>query len=312
MSAPSAIVFAYHDIGVRGVKVVLDAGIDVGLVVTHADDPRETIWFASVAEVARERGVRCVCPEDANEPAFVEECRSLAPDFLFSFYYRLMLKPSLLETARRGAYNMHGSLLPKYRGRAPVNWAVLHGERETGATLHLMDAKPDHGAIVDQCAVPILRNDTAREVFDKVTTAAEIVLHRSLPLLVAGTARLTPQDFSQSAYFGGRKPEDGRMPPAAGAAQLHNLIRAVAPPYPGAFFEAAGHRMIVERTLWAEDQGLTRPANKFSVEARGGALWIMAADGIALRILALRVDGQPCDAHRFVEIFGTAPLLPTE
>ncbi|MEO7007775.1 MAG: formyltransferase, partial [Caldimonas sp.] len=211
-SAASAVVFAYHDIGVRGLKVLLDAGVDVRMVVTHADDPREKIWFASVAELAHERHLRCIRSDSVDADALIETCRAIAPDFLFSFYYRHMLKPALLAVARRGAFNMHGSLLPKYRGRAPVNWAILHGESETGATLHVMDAKPDHGAIVDQCAVPILRNDTAREVFDKVTTAAEIVLHRSLPSLIDGTARLRPQDLVRGSYFGGRTPEDGRLP----------------------------------------------------------------------------------------------------
>ena len=106
---------------------------------------------------------------------------------------------------------MHGSLLPKYRGRAPVNWAVLHGERETGATLHYMTGKPDAGDIVAQQAVPILPDDTAREVFDKVTVAAEIVLDRALPALIAGTAPRRPNRLAQGSYFGGRQPEDGAI-----------------------------------------------------------------------------------------------------
>ena len=104
---------------------------------------------------------------------------------------------------------MHGSLLPRYRGRAPVNWAVLHGERETGATLHYMTEKPDAGDIVAQSAVPILPDDTAREVFDKVTVAAEIALDGVLPALIAGTAPRVPQDLAAGVYFGGRRPEDG-------------------------------------------------------------------------------------------------------
>ena len=170
--AARAVVFAYHDVGVRSLSVLLAQGVDVALVVTHRDDPRETIWFASVERLAREHGLETITPEAAELPALQARLASLAPDFLFSFYYRHMLPAPILDAARRGAYNVHGSLLPKYRGRVPVNWAILHGERETGATLHEMVDKPDAGRIVDQMAVPILPDDVALDVFRKVTVAA--------------------------------------------------------------------------------------------------------------------------------------------
>ena len=145
-----AVVFAYHDVGVRCLGVLLEAGIDVALVVSHRDDPGENIFFGSVANLAANRGIECVFPDDPNVPEIVDKVRSVGADLLFSFYYRRMLSPQLLACAKRGAFNMHGSLLPRYRGRAPVNWAVLQGERETGATLHEMVVKPDAGRIVDQ------------------------------------------------------------------------------------------------------------------------------------------------------------------
>ena len=179
--------------------------------VTHRDDPGEGAWFASVERLARERDMDVVTPDDALSPELAARVAALRPDFIFSFYYRRMLPGALLRTAGRGAYNMHGSLLPKYRGRAPVNWAVLRGERETGATLHEMVAKPDAGRIVDRMAVPILPDDLAIDVMRKVTVAAEVVLDRALPGLVDGTARLAAQDLAQGGYFGARRPEDGRI-----------------------------------------------------------------------------------------------------
>jgi methionyl-tRNA formyltransferase len=173
----------------------------------------------------------------------------LQPDFLFSFYYRLMLKRPCLRCQSKGAWNMHGSLLPRYRGRVPVNWAIIHGERETGATLHGMVEKPDAGGIVAQQAVPILPDDTAFEVFNKVTLAAEIALDRILPELLAGRARPTAQDLAAGSYFGGRKAEDGRIDWFRPAVEVHNLIRAVAPPYPGAFCDTAKGRLKVLRSL---------------------------------------------------------------
>lgn len=311
---PSAVVFAYHNVGVRCLKVLLDGGVDVRLVVTHADNPAEAIWFDSVAALAAEAGVHCITPIDANADEIVAECRRAAPDFLFSFYYRQMLKGPLLAVPARGAYNMHGSLLPRYRGRAPVNWAVLHGERETGASLHVMDIKPDHGALVDQCAVPILPDDTAREVFDKVTLAAEIVMARSLPRLIAGTAAHTPQDLSLGSYFGGRNAEDGRIGAQLGGRQIHDLVRAVAPPeYPGAFFDSRAGRVLIARTRVVASAGASEPPHPKSLAlfARDGTLWLRAADGVLLRILGCSIAGEPIEAAGFEARFGSAPLTPS-
>lgn len=221
-----------------------------------------------------------------------------------------MLKAELLSLPKQGAFNMHGSLLPRYRGRAPVNWAVLHGERQTGATLHVMHAKPDAGPIVDQCAVPILLEDTARQVFDKVTLAAEIVLARSVPRLMDGTATFTPQVAIPGQYFGGRKPEDGRMPSTATALQLHNLVRAVAPPdYPGAFFDSAHGRVVIGRTR-PLPHTLATPSPTFCLRVHANCLCLQAADGHCLDVLRATVDGHPLDVTTFAQRFGAEPLRP--
>ena len=192
-----AVVFGYHDVGVRCLKALLARRVDVALVVTHDDRPGEEIWFDSMRRTAEDYRIPVIAPDDPNTPEVLDRVREARPDFLFSFYYRSMLGAPLLAVPARGAYNMHGSLLPKYRGRVPVNWAIIEGETETGATLHVMNEKPDNGAIVDQFAVPILPDDTAREVFDKVCVAAELVLWRCLPALLDAGARLVPQDLSR-------------------------------------------------------------------------------------------------------------------
>ena len=143
---------------------------------------------------------------------------------------------------------MHGSLLPKYRGRAPVNWAILHGETETGATLHIMEEKPDAGDIVGQSAVIIGSDETATEVFAKVSEAAVNVIHEAIPALLQGNVPRKPNDLQKGSYFGGRKPADGQIHWNQTAKQVHDLVRAVAPPYPGAFTDHNGKTMIVART----------------------------------------------------------------
>ena len=293
----TAVVFAYHNVGVRCLAVLLAQGIRVALVVTHRDRASENIWFDSVEELARARALPVITPEDANDPAVVAQIRALAPDFLFSFYYRSMLAPELLAVPGRGAYNMHGSLLPKYRGRVPVNWAVIMGERETGATLHQMVAKPDAGGIVDQAAVPIGPDDTAAEVFAKVTAAAERVLARALPALVAGSARMTPQDLRLGSYFGGRKPEDGRIDWAKSALEVHNLVRGVAPPYPGAFTHLGGVTLRILRTRLEPNRRPRSGAPGLYFEA--GAFFADCGDGGVLRVLELDAGGRPPDPAAF-------------
>jgi len=279
----SAAVFAYHDVGVRCLQVLLDAGIEVKLVVTHADDPGERVWFESVERLARGRGLQVRVDPAPDE--LERSLRAAAPDFIFSFYYRRMLAPALLALATRGAYNMHGSLLPKHRGRAPVNWAILLGDTETGATLHEMVAKPDAGRIVDQEAVPIGPDDLAIDVFRRVTGAAAAVLRRSLPRLVAGTADLRAQDLSRGSYHGGRRPEDGRIDWSKSAAEIHNLVRAVAPPYPGAFSEENGRRRMILRTRI--EPGRRAQPGRLGPYREDGAWFADCGDNRVLRLLQI-------------------------
>ena len=291
-----AVVFAYHNVGVRCLRTLLDQGVDVALVLTHEDSPTETIWYDSVAQVCADHGIEAITVDDPNAADVVERIRTLAPDFVFSFYYRKMLGAALLSTPKRGALNMHGSLLPKYRGRVPVNWAVLHGETETGASLHYMEIEPDAGDLVAQTTVPILRDDTAFEVFQKVTVAAELTLARALPQLIAGTAPSVPLDLKSGSYFSGRKPEDGRINWQQSAREVNNLVRAVAPPYPGAFCDNFGMRVVIAR---ARIVAPTVPlaGNAGSIAHAGGGPGILCGDGKLLEPLAIIVNEQTLNAE---------------
>jgi len=293
-----AVVFAYHNVGVRCLQVLLSQGVEVALVLTHEDSTSENIWFGSVSKLCGEKRIPCITPEDANAPEVVEKIAALQPDFLFSFYYRNMLKAPLLSTPRLGAYNLHGSLLPKYRGRVPINWAVLHGETQTGATLHQMNVKPDNGPLVDQEAVPILPDDSAHDVFCKVVVAAEVCLLRALPKLIAGTAELKQQDLSLGGYFGGRKAEDGRIQWDQPAQKIHNLVRAVSKPYPGAFADIGQGRLIVWRTQLIDKKQIV-----LSELPLGSLFWLehqivyVATDGALLELLEAEFDGVALDVR---------------
>ena len=282
-----AVVFAYHNVGVRCLKVLLAGGVDVALVVTHQDSASENIWFESVQSLCEAEGIPFITPDDAGSPDFLAQVAAVRPDLMFSFYYRHMLPQAVLDLAP--AYNMHGSLLPAYRGRAPVNWAVLHGERETGASLHEMTAKPDAGAIVARQMVPILPDDTAFEVFGKVTVAAELALYHVLPALLDGSAPRMPNELARGAYFGGRKPEDGRIDWSKPARQVYNLHRAVAPPYPGAFTDVGPRRYVIERARLLAGPAPAGAAPGLAVV--DDAIVGICGDGRALAIHSLLADG---------------------
>lgn len=296
-----AVVFAYHNVGCRCLSVLMAHGVDVALVVTHRDNPKETIWFDSVSELAALHGIPVITPDGPNTPEVIAQIRALQPDFLFSFYYREMLRRGLLDIPKRGALNMHGSLLPKYRGRVPVNWAIIHGETETGATLHYMTEKPDNGDIVAQQAVPILPDDTALQVFQKVTVAAEIALHGVLPALLAGTAPRVKQDLSKGAYFGGRKAEDGVIDWSQSAQAIHNLVRAVAPPYPGATTQLMGKPMRILQTLVT---GCTVSDENPAFYVKDGKAYAICGQGV-LRVVRFELDGVEMSAAEFAAKHGT-------
>jgi methionyl-tRNA formyltransferase len=249
-----AVVFAYHNMGVVGLTALARHGFELAQVYSHHDDPGEQIWFQSVEGWCNERGVPVSCVEDVNRPEEVERIRGLRPDVIFSFYYRRMLKPALLEVPPAGCLNLHGSMLPRYRGRAPVNWALVKGETETGVTLHYMLAKPDAGDIVGQQAVPIAFDDTAVKLFKKMETAAAELLDRLLPLIKAGQAPHLPNRIEQGSYFGGRKPEDGHIDWNGEAIAAYNLIRAVTKPYPGAFGLLDGEKILIWWARPTDDQ----------------------------------------------------------
>ena len=276
------VVLAYHNIGRTGIEALLANGFDISAVFTHQDNPNENIWFGSVAELASEHGIPVFAPESINHPVWINRIRAMAPDFIFSFYYREMVGKEILEIPRFGCINLHGSLLPKYRGRVPINWAIINGEKETGVTLHYMTEKADAGDIIDQQKIAISDDDTARSLFDKADAAAFEMLNRALPLLRDHKAGRTPQDESCATKFGGRKPADGEIDWKKSAVEVRNLIRAVTQPYPGAFSFIGDRKCF----FWSADvveadrkaaPGTVLSAAPFTIACGEGALKIRTA-----------------------------------
>jgi methionyl-tRNA formyltransferase len=291
------IFMGYHNLGYACLEVLAaqcrSFGDEIVAVVTHADDPGENIWFASVRQLAFARYLPLYQPANPNDPAFVAAMAKLEPDLLFSCYYRSMLKKPLLELPRLGAFNMHGSLLPRYRGRCPVNWVLIHGETETGVTLHYMEEKADRGDIVGQRRVPIDPEDTALTLFAKMTAAAGELLWQIYPLLRSGRAPRQPQDQGQASYFGGRRPADGLIDWQKSALRVYNLMRAVTHPYPGAFTFFQGRKLFIwgGEPLAAPQTGAGVPGQVLG-SLPGEGLLVATGDGHFL-ITQAQWEGEP-------------------
>jgi UDP-4-amino-4-deoxy-L-arabinose formyltransferase/UDP-glucuronic acid dehydrogenase (UDP-4-keto-hexauronic acid decarboxylating) len=306
-----AVVMGYHAMGCLGFDALRRHGFDVAAVFTHRDNPAEEIWWPSLRERAEAAGVAVHVADDPADPAVSARIAEAHPDFLFSFYYRALIPAGVRALAPRGALNLHGSLLPRYRGRAPVNWVLVNGETETGVTLHHMVDRADAGDIVDQERVAVGSDDTAYTLYGRLERAAARLLDRSLPLVREGRAAARPQDLARGSCFGARRPEDGRIDWALPARRLYDLVRAVTHPYPGAFTDLRGRRLLV---WWAQPLDVRSGAPPGTVlGADGTGIRAATGDGV-LRLITVQREGcpeQPASAFAAAEDLAPGTRLGT-
>ncbi|WP_313683496.1 bifunctional UDP-4-amino-4-deoxy-L-arabinose formyltransferase/UDP-glucuronic acid oxidase ArnA [Pantoea sp.] len=260
------IVFAYHDMGCAGINALLQSGFEISAIFTHPDAANENHFFGSVARIAAEQGIPVYAPDDVNHPLWVDRIKAMEPEIIFSFYYRNLLNDEILNSARLGAYNLHGSLLPKYRGRAPLNWVLVNGESETGVTLHRMVKRADAGDIVSQVRVQIDEQDNVLTLHRKLVLSATQLLESVLPVMKRGEINAQPQDESAATVVGRRTPEDGRIDWSRPAQEINNLIRAVTDPWPGAFGYAGTVKFIVWKGRVHPAAHGAKPGTVLSVE----------------------------------------------
>jgi UDP-4-amino-4-deoxy-L-arabinose formyltransferase / UDP-glucuronic acid dehydrogenase (UDP-4-keto-hexauronic acid decarboxylating) len=291
----NVVVLGYHSVGCAGIEALIESGFEISAVFTHVDDPNENIWFDSVAELAAEKGISVYAPEDINHPVWENRIREMKPDLIFSFYYRNMVKSPILDIPRLGCINLHGSLLPAYRGRCPINWALANGETETGVTLHYMTPRPDDGDIIAQRHIPISYFDTARTLFRKTVAEATTLLTETLPAIKDGSASRTPQDDSKSSYFGGRRPSDGEIDWSASADTVRNLVRAVTKPYPGAFTHIGDRKCMIWQATAKDDGHEATPGTILSVDP----LTVACGSG-SVRVESVQLEsGVVCTGSQF-------------
>jgi methionyl-tRNA formyltransferase len=284
------VLFAYHEMGYACLEELLRMEVPVAALFTHADALEEEIWWRSCADLASANSIPVYVPASLDG-THIDAIRRFEPAVIYSFYYRNLLPDSLLKLAPQGAYNLHGSLLPKYRGRAPVNWMLVNGETEAGVTLHHMVARADAGDIVAQCALAITDDDTALTLYRKIVPLGANLIRDYHPLIVSGRAPRQTQDPTSGSYFGKRRPEDGRIDWNWSARRIFNLIRAVTHPYPGAFCSVGGRKLFIWQARIIAEAGEFGPPGAILGSHPEGSVRVAAGSG-ALLIRRAQFDNQ--------------------
>jgi UDP-4-amino-4-deoxy-L-arabinose formyltransferase/UDP-glucuronic acid dehydrogenase (UDP-4-keto-hexauronic acid decarboxylating) len=295
------VVFAYHNIGIVGLEVLAQEKFDIWAIFSHLDDPDENIWFGSVAEWGKKNQIPVFCPQNVNTPEWIEMIRKISPEVIFSFYYRNLLSRDIVMIPSVGSFNLHGSILPAYRGRCPVNWVLVKGEQRTGVTLHYMVEGPDAGDIVGQKEVLIEFEDTAYTLYQKLCVKARELLEELLPLIKKGMAPRVAQNLKHGSYYGGRRPEDGKINWNWPVMQIYNLVRAVTEPYPGAFTHLSeGEKLLIWWALPEKDEIPKCPVGTLEFEKDN--VYVRASDG-RLRLLDIEVGKERMKGRKILEFF---------
>ena len=295
-----AVVFAYHNMGIAGLDALFNHGFDIEAVFTHEDDPLEHCWFGSVKNWAEQKNIAVYTTEEVNSPKLIAKIAGLNPDIIFSFYYRKMIRQEILDLPKVGAFNLHGSFLPHYRGRCPVNWVIIKGEKRTGVTLHYMVDKPDAGDIVGQKAVVVDFSDTAKTLYDKLCRVAKELLDELLPLIKNGQIPRQKQDLKAGNYYGGRRPEDGRIDWNKSADEIYNLIRGVTRPYPGAFALKENKEKVI--IWWAEPKESNKSKATGDMEISSQDVLVQTGKN-AIKLLEIEIQGKCYIGFQIVEYF---------
>jgi methionyl-tRNA formyltransferase len=294
------VVFAYHNMGIVGLSALFNSGFDIEAVFTHKDDPLENCWFGSVKDWALQKGIPAYTTKEVNSPKWITKIAAIKPDIIFSFYYRKMISHEILDLPRIGAFNLHGSFLPHYRGRCPVNWVLINGENRTGVTLHYMIDKPDAGDIVGQKAVTIDILDNAKTLYDKLCEAAKELLDELLPLIKSGQIPCHKQDLKAGSYYGGRRPEDGRINWNNSASEIYNLIRGVTKPYPGAFALTENNEKVI--IWWGKTQEVNKNKAAGSVESGSQDVLVQTGEN-AIKLMEIEIQGKCYTGFQIAEYF---------
>lgn len=276
-----------------------------GFVTLKEEVARETSGAVPFDDLAERHGVPLLKVRDLNHPNNVERLRAMSPDLLLVIGWTRLIGPEILKLPRLGCIGFHASLLPRYRGRAPVNWAIINGETETGNSMFFLDGGVDTGDLIAQRRIPIAASDTCATLYEKVAASAVEMLRENLPLLKEGRAPRTPQDHALATVMPRRRPEDGLIDWEKDSAALDRWVRALTHPYPGAFTQEGGRRVLVWRASRREGGG-GAPGEVTALSSRG--VDVATGGGGVLRLESIQFEGQ--DERPAAEVAEAAAWRP--
>lgn len=245
------------------------------------EDPHEEQFHPRVTAIATEHNIPLFYSSDVKSSEYKNVISKIQPDIAFAIGWRYLITKEAYSLPPKGTLIIHDSLLPKYRGFAPMNWAIINGEKETGVTLFHIAEGVDCGPIVDQLSTPIYDNDTAKTVDERIIKLYEDIISKNLPALQAGTAKSTPQNDAIATYTCKRTPEDGEINWHYSAWQIHNLIRALTHPFPGAYTTLRGKKIIIwgSEVLPEQDKYVGNIPGRI-IGRKDGAIEVLTGDGI--------------------------------
>jgi methionyl-tRNA formyltransferase len=272
--------------GRRCLEALIEAGErPVAIVTLDAALAPLTSGWVPFDDIAASLGVPLLAVRDLNTEENVELVTALRPDLILVIGWTRLLGQAVLRLPPLGAVGFHASLLPKYRGRAPINWAIINGERETGNTMFFLEEGVDRGDIIDQHRIPIEDDDDCATLYEKVAVAAIEMLLAHLPALKAGRAPRSPQDELTATVMPRRRPEDGRIEWGRDARSLFNWVRALTHPYPGAFTHYDGRRLFIWRAMEGNPSTDAPPGRL--VEGADGSMHVATGSG-TLRLTSVQ------------------------
>jgi len=248
------IVLANQDWGITAIEIFRKLDIEILKVFTHpvTMDPNDTVWYNSVKKKCEEYKIS-VSERTTLQNEDIERIEEMKPDVLFSINWRRLISKKLINIPKHGCINIHPSLLPKYRGISPLNWAVLNGEKETGVTVHYIDESADTGDIIIQKKIPILFEDTTADIYQKALNIYPELLTETIEMIRNGCVKPINQKTLEAGFFVSKRfPNDGKIFWNFDRLKIYNLIRGLCDPYPNAFFIYNGETFHVKEAKLSE------------------------------------------------------------
>ena len=288
MTRPRIVFMGTPDFAVSSLAALFDIG-DVVAVVTQPDKPKgrgQALAISPVKAYALERGVPVLQPQKLRTPPFSEELRKLNPDVAVVTAYGKILPKDLLETPTKGCLNVHASLLPRFRGAAPIQWAIAHGDQETGVTLMVMDEGLDTGPMLAEKRLPIASDETSATLHDKLSKLGGELLRECLPAYLRGELKPVPQPSEGVVLAPIIQKEEGKLDFTRTAVELERRLRAFTP-WPGAFTTLEGKLLKVHRARVGEGRG--EPGSVVSSGPQG--LEVACGEG-SLVLLEVQPEGK--------------------